>query len=336
MNILLDAITKAAKNKEVTFNEVVDAYNLGSTEQYPINPSTQPTSTPGKNTTTSIIASIGTFLIFIGLGIFMSNYWGVFSSNQRLFASLGIGLILFYLSYFVSYRFRETIVSNILILISFFWLNWGIIYSVDKIVSDVNDKTLTYGLILLSLAILYFTIFKYLKKSLYFIILNICGTASFVLILSYLLRGVDYSKSSEILTLGVSTASITGLAGVAYYWKNLTNWVRNLSLFGFFSSLIGSSYAYFIYLAQWITNKDLAQLLYSIVFIITYIIAIKWQSKTLLILNSIFLYFYILTLTTRYFNNDNIPLVLIFAGSLLLGISYITYYLSKRINRIKI
>jgi hypothetical protein len=364
MNILLNAITLAAKNKEVTIDDVVSSYNEGSETKYDVvkigekqivastqvQPKTYvntitdnvtkavPVETPKPQSqfnTIAILGSIGSFILALGTIVLIGNNWQTMSINQQLFASLGIGLALFYLSYFLSYRFKNNVISNIMIVISGLWLSWGLLFTVDKTVGDKSGKILVFGIILSVLAIIYGTLYRYFGKSLYFFAMSTVGFGSFMLIANYFLLNADSDQFPKIIALGVITAATSGLLVLAYHYRYLEHWVRTLLLLCEYSVFTISTYIFLVYLDRsWVRGSEqMAELAYSIFFGIWYWIAIKNQNKALLIINSLGFYYYILNISRRY--NDNVAYTLILGGLGLIIISLVTYLVSKNMNNKK-
>jgi hypothetical protein len=366
MKILLDAITLAAKNKEVTIDEVVSSYNEGSEIKYEtikigekqiiqtppiIQQQTYIDTRNGKVTNKieenvshsnfnplAVIGGIGAFILAIGSGILIGNNWETMSINQQLFSSLGIGLILFYISYFLSFKFKESVISNIMIIISGLWLTWGLQFTVDKTVSDQGAKIITFAIITTILAIIYAVLFKYINKSLYYIAMSAAGLLSFVMYISYSIINSDPELNSKTIALGLITASASGLCLLSYNFRQLTSWVRDFTLMGEYVVFTASTFGYLVYLNRWWVNgsETLAEFAYSIFFAVWYWIAIKTQSRALLIINSIAVYIYLFNfLASKYFGNANFAYSLILGGIGLIMMSLGTYYVSQNLNEKK-
>jgi hypothetical protein len=367
MKILLDAITEAAKNKEVTIDEVVGSFNEGSETKYepikigekqivktqttqPIIQQTYVDTRNGKvssnqelnhdhNANTfnplAVIGGIGAFILAIGTGILIGNNWQTMSTNQQLFSSLGIGLILFYLSYFLSYRYKDNVISNIMIVISGFWLTWGLQFTVDKTVTDQGSKIITFAVITTFLAIIYGIMYKYFGKSLYFMALSAIGLLSFLMYINYSIINSDPESYSKTFALGLIVASTSGLCLLAYSFRQLTSWVRDLVLMGEYAVFTVSTFSYFVYLNRWWVNgsETVAEFAYSIFFGVWYWIAIKTQSRVLLIVNSIAVYIYLFSfLASKYFGNSNFAYSLILGGLGLILMALGTYYISTNMK----
>jgi hypothetical protein len=326
MNNLLDQIALSARNKEITIEQIVTSYNTGAGTAYEIKKNKQ-----NNLNFVNTLGGVGFFLLFIGFGFWISNYWSTFNINQKLFISLGIGLLLFYLSYAVSFKFRNSIYSNILIIISFIWLLWGIVFGIDKFVLEYDNKNFVLSVVIFVLGIIYLFIYHNLYKSLYNYISNALLSIGTLIYGFYSLRGGSPDTSVELFNLLAIVVGISSGLFLINYWGHLVEWVRELNLFTTFSFLTGVSYSYISYNAKWISDKKIAELLFSIYFALFYFISIKAQSKVLIILNSIFLYFYLLNLSFRYISQDNFALSLIIGGFLLLLISLSTYFVSKKI-----
>jgi hypothetical protein len=366
MKILLDAITLAAKNKEVTIDEVVNSYNEGSETKYEpvkigekqiiqtppiIQQQTYVDTRNGKVTDKidesishnnfnplAVIGGIGAFILAIGSGILIGNNWETMSINQQLFSSLGIGLILFYISYFLSFKYKDNVISNIMIVISGLWITWGLQFTVDKTVTDQSGKIITFAILTSILAIIYAVLFKYFGKSLYYLAMSAVGLLSFIMYVSYYIINSDPELNSKTIALGLIAASTSGLCLLSYNFSELTSWVRDFTMLGEYVVFTASTFSYFVYLNRWWVNgsETVAEFAYLIFFVIWYWIAIKTQSRALLIINSIAVYIYLFNfLASKYFGNANFAYSLILGGIGLIIMSLGTYYVSKNLNEKK-
>jgi hypothetical protein len=329
MNIL-DTIAQAATNKEVTVHEVVEAYNKGSGSHYKVEDKSVAINM------TNVIGSIGGLFLFLGLGFYMSFYWDSFNSIVKLLLSLGIGLLLFYITVYLNNKEPKSLVSNLMIPVSFMWLNWGTYYNLMQSNYPVNTKEWLYILTIAVMAFAYFLLYQNYKKSLFFTAFNLLYVGTWVGLLDKTFRVFRIDFNSYQFYFSLIAIAISGLVIHNFYFKSLNSIVRGSNLSAYYGILMASIIALF---ARVNINYDkipkplaLFELLTIIGFIVWYYIAIKTQSRLLIIINSIGLYLWLTYIYTRFFSNFDFGITLIISGLMLIGVSYFTWKLTNNIE----
>ena len=346
MNELLNSITLAAKNKEVTIDEVVSSYNEGSDIKYSFtkqNPNVVTSnnyeaiehkqSLKADFDPLKALGGIGAFIVGLGAVVLIGTNWADLSFNLRLLASLGIGLLLYYVSYYCIYKNFNSTLNNLLIVVSGFWLIWGLYFAVDYTVTDSNSKMIVSAFVLSGLSLIYGFLFKIFNKSLHYTAAAYVGFFAFMSFAANILKNSETDTFNKGFVLAAWMASISGLLMLSFFYNRLTPWIRDLTMLGEYIVFCVSSYSYLVYFNRsWAGGSETwAEYGYSIVFGIWYWIAIKTRSKTLLAINSIGFYYYILSLSFK--NGQNVATTLILGGLGLILISLGTYYVSKTLNK---
>jgi hypothetical protein len=331
MNIL-DTIAEAAKNKEVTVYQVVEAFNKGVGTRYHVEEKTA-----GFNLV-NIIGSIGGLFLFLGLGFYMSFYWENFNSLTRLILSLGIGLVLFYIMVYINKQKPNALVSSVLIPVSFMWLNWGTYYNLMQSSYTNSVKEWLYIITIGVLAIVYYLLFNYFKKSMFFTAFNIMYVGTWIGLIDKAFRELKIEFNSYQMYISLMAIAVSGLLIHNYYYKSLNSIVRGLNLTAYYGLLLIPIVGLF---AKANANFDklpkpaaFLELVTVLVFIGWYYIAIKSQSRLLVIINSIGLYFWLTYIYSRFFSSLDFGLTLIISGLMLIGVSYFTWRLNSNINTI--
>ena len=329
MNIL-DLITASAKNKEITAYQVIEAFNKGSGGKYRVDNGEK-----GLNLT-NIIGTIGGLFIFLGSGFYLSFFWDNFNNFTKLIVSLGIGLVLFYFTLFLNTIKANSFISNLMIPISFIWLNWGTYHTLMQSNYSTDIKEWLYVLTLGITAIVYLLSYIYYKKSLFFTGFNILYVATLFGFLDKILKLLKLDTNSNQFYISAIVIGISGLLIHYNYYKLLNPFVRGLNLSGFYGITMSAIVAI---LGFWNSNNEklpspiaILELITSFLFIGWYLIAIKAQSKLLIVINSIGLYFWLTYIYSKFFNSYDFGITLIVAGLLLMFISYFTWQLNSKIK----
>ena len=140
MSNILKQITDAAARKEVSFDQVVQAYNAGF--KVP-----EVNREPKSLKLNTIFGFVGILLCLIGAAFYINSFWSDLNSIVQLTLSLGIGLVLFYVTVFFSYKMPKALFVPLMAIVSAIWLLWGIVFAVDKFQSNGNTKLLTVSIL---------------------------------------------------------------------------------------------------------------------------------------------------------------------------------------------
>jgi hypothetical protein len=336
MSNILKEITKASTNKEVTFDQVVQAFNAG------INTSiVKPSNNSFK--ANSIFGFVGVLLLFIGLGIYVSSFWGDLNTSVQLLLSLGLGLAWFYLSIAVSYKYPHTFYSTLLIIASELWLVWGLVFAVDKLNLATEVKVFNFATLLLILAWVNKYLFGTTSKSMYYLGFSASSMLAFLFYISYYIRNSsDYLISIKAYTLGLTLASISGLIYLYHNRYAINEWYRGLSLFGLFTLFTSNAFGFLVAIGndsnryyKFPEGNSIPEILFGLVFMMWYWVAIIIQSRILIIFNSLYLYFWIMYIYFRYFNGYSFGLTVALSGLFFIAVSGLTYVLTNRLGKNK-
>jgi hypothetical protein len=275
-----------------------------------------------------ILYYIGGAIVFIGIVVLVAQQWDSLSNFSQILVTLGSGIAA-YVTGLLLTRYPQTRgVGTAFYFISALLLPLGLAVTFDQ--ANYNIGTARIQSIMAAILLATYLFSRLVLKAKIFTIFSIIfGTWFFYSFVTMFVQNAtsfyDTLKFYEYLTL------VTGLSYIllGYYFaqtaeRGLTGVLYSFGLLGLLSSTLS--------LGGWTPNQNIFwEVIFPGLALVIVFLSIQLKSKAFLTLGSIFLMAYILKITAEYFSNSlGWPVALVFAGLVLIGIGYLTFYLNRR------
>ncbi|MGL4758958.1 MAG: hypothetical protein ACRCXZ_06475 [Patescibacteria group bacterium] len=339
MKKLLEQITNAAKNNELSLNEIIQAYNEGVPKSSLKNETSinKPERSFGGY---NFLIALSMVLLSGGFFSLVLSSWSDFSSMSKLFLSLGTGLILFYISTVANYKYPKSIIANTMIPISFVWLCWGVNHVLNSSSYKIDTKWVLSIVISFVLATIFFLLYDKDKISIYFNAFNLCFASLWSSVVFWYLNGFQGSFEPKYVAIAFGFLGASGLIIQYLYQEKLNIISRILNLVFYYGTLVVSSIAT---ISLFVDNgykgvlgspQFFIELLIVGLFGLFFYFAVKSKSILLTLVNIIGVFGWLQYFSMKYFEQRNFSFFLILSGLLilLLGSAYI--YSSKKISHL--
>ena len=316
---LLKEITDASRQKIVTKDEVITAYEAGQ-------PAAD-TSMHKKIGLTDIMYYIGGAIVVLGIGILVFQNWERLNAPVQILVTLGTAIAAYVVGVLFNRYPNLTGPSMAFFLISSLLLPLGLYITLDKAGVDINTAGTAVFVSALMLAVFLASYFIF-KKSLFTLFAIVAGTSLFFALVGWIVESNHFlydSKISEYEFL------VTGLVYMllGYYFSLGVQEKLSGVLYGFGSlSFLGAALA-----LQGFSPSQNAfwELVFPLLVFGIIILSVWLKSKTFLVFGSLFLIGYIFKLAGEYFQeNLGWPLALVLAGLIIIGISFYAVRISKK------
>lgn len=267
----------------------------------------------------NVLYSIGAIIILVGIATLIGQNWDLLNSFSRIFVTLGIALISYALA-IVLRNHENDVLSQVMFTLSAVLAPVGtgvVLHEADVIVNSMIIFYCSFAWAIIFGYALWFT-----KKNILILITTIFGTIAVYALVSRLTENlISASDVFKWLTIFVGASYM--LFGI-HFQNSVDKQKKSIKsiLYGLGTlAILGSFISY---------DGIFDLLMIGLVFGFFYL-SIFLRSRIILILSAIFLIATIIEITVEYFANSlNWSLALIFAGILVIGTGYLTYYLNKR------
>lgn len=267
----------------------------------------------------NILYIIGALIALIGIVILVVQNWNSLNYFGRVFITLGVSLITYVLGYFLKNP-EHNVFSQVMFTASAFLAPVGtgvILYEANIEVTPILASVIT-----LMWAVVYGVALWSTKKNILILLTIIFSTISL------------YSLASEISSKMYQTDNffkwLTILTGLSYGLISFSisdngskerKSVKNI-LYGFGTLGI---------LGAFITLGGIFDIVMIALIFASFYASVFLKSRIVLMLSALFLVIHILKITSDYFANSmNWSVALIFAGIIVIGTGYVTFYLNKK------
>lgn len=271
----------------------------------------------------SLLSIFGIIVFFLGIFIFVDNFWK--NNFARVLITFGLGMLSYILGIFLMEFSKITAVSIHLIA---FLLNLIGVYVIKGSILDYAYTTL---LGFLFLAVLYFFTDEVFKNWIFTtatIIFTTLTYGSSISLLSNLLNNYSFYKVLEFILILIYTSLLISLGRlperIVTYRKKVLRFFEGLGYLFLFSYL-------FAYVQAVPFLKNLSSLIIFPFCILSMFIGSKIKSITLSIYSLIFIVYQLIYLNITYFYNSNFwALTLLIMGTASIFGSYFVQFLLKR------
>ncbi len=284
------------------------------------------------NTVLKIFNYIGGSLIFFGIAFFIGMNWYLLNDFVRIFSTLGSAIAAYIVGVLLHLNRKHEAASSAFFLISALVFPVGILVTLD-IYGSTHDLLkasivvsgtcfIIYLLSQLLSARTLFLLFTILfGSSLYFNLIDFIMRYSTVIFMNlyeynFIALGVSYIFLGCFLKYGQHNI----LTGPLYFFGALSILTATYCLGGFFLMSSGISF--------W-------KIFTALLILAFFFLSVPFKSKSFLYLAAIFLVIYIFDMSSKFadvFGAFGWPLILVFAGLLLMVIGYLVFNLRKKIK----
>lgn len=316
---LLSAVSQMALSKNITKEELVQAYMTGAGQEV------EHEETFKKRMDLSeVMYYIGGAIVFLGIAILCFQSWESFNSVVRIIVTLGSALAAYAVAVLL-YKYEDYgKVSQAFFLISGMLAPLGLNVLFHEMGMNV-EKNIYQLLIFFILSVWFLSSYFFFKRAIIMFFAIIFSTGFFHFIINIIVGDkLSYSAAEKLTEYRIM---VLGLAYMLLGYQFLKTELKPLSgiLYSFGSIFfLGSTMA----LGGWTPNQNVFwELVYPLLVFGTIFVSVYVKSKALLTFASLFLVGYILKITSEYFSNGlGWPLALVLAG---LGIMAVGFYAVK-------
>lgn len=263
---------------------------------------------------------IGGFIIVLGVGIFIWQFWANWSQGVKVIFALGLTSLLYGIGYYLHYSYPKLLIfSNISFILSALLLPLGVGTFLDLVgTSATTSAALSINFSILFVS--YFISYWLLKYDVFLIFTTISASSLFISFTNFLVGGKPTAIFYEyrLLLLGIALFSF------GYYFELYKKHLVNIFYFFGLIMLLGSTFALSLDNTFWLFVFPL--LLASVFYASTIL-----KNKLILALATIFTFIEIGRLTAEYFSKSlGWPIALIIAGFGIILVGYLSYEVGKK------
>jgi len=318
---LLQAVTELASRREITSEELNDAYSIGLSGK-------EDHALRHRLSVSESLYYIGASIVMIGIAIFIGQHWDSLNSITRIVATLGSGIAAFVVGAIFSKQNLLQGVGQGFFFLSAILLPLGLavsFYEAGLELESFGVQSLISGILLAT----YISSFFAFRKVIFLGFAIMFGTYFFFAITNYLLDTTPLFDSWKfhnyrVLLVGVSYIFL------GYYFKNsrLETFANPLYTFGLLG-VLGAA----LFLGGWAPHSHyslLWQLLFPFLVFGFIYLSVILKERSFLMVSSLYLMIFILKITAEHFS-DNLgwPLALILSGLALIGIGFGAFYVNQ-------
>jgi hypothetical protein len=274
-----------------------------------------------------IITYLGSIIIIIGLGIFISQHWATLNQTTRILMTLGSGMAAYSTGVLLHQTKNIRVVSQAFFLISAILMPLGLSITLHELNSDTVMgmlQTKVSGL-MFSVYLLSFYLFR---RTLFIVFSILFGSWFFMCFTNELIHNAPLFLPMQFNLYRFFGLGVTYVLLGAYFSQtNYQGMSGLLFSFGSFCAL-GSALS----LGGWYPSQNAFwELSYPLLTFSAIYGSVFLKSKGLLINGAFFLMIFIMKITSAYFSKTvGWPLALVGAGFLFIGVGFYTYYLNKK------
>jgi len=319
---LLSEISQAATAGIVTQNEVLGAYEKGSSGVLPQQEDAKHLGLSG------VMYYIGGAVIFLGISVLLFQNWDNFNTFTKIASTFGVAVAAYLVGILMEKYEEYRSVSQVFFLISALVSPVGLYVILDKLGLDVSTASVGV-LVFLILTAIYLASFYLYRRTIFTLFSIIFGTILFHYVVGWIV-GESLSSDNLVKVFEYRVLAI-GLMYLClgYYFKETSQKALTGVLYAFGSlGFLGAALA----LGGWQPNQNVFwELIYPLLVFGVIFLSIPLKSKSFLTFGSLFLIGYILKLTGEYFTEGlGWPLALVLSGLVIMVVGYYAVKINKK------
>lgn len=321
-NSLLQEIRNLSSKKEITKQELTDAFDEGSIAL------TNPGISLKHLSISEIMYYLGGSIVFIGISVLIWQNWTHLSSFTKVLATLGSGLLAYIIGVLLSRNPKYLGPSNAFHLISALVLPLGFYILFDSFGYKIDNGagSIIYAALTLIQLISYFIF----KKPLFVIFGTIYATLLFFIFTNWITEKDPFFASAKFIFYRfLMVGGVYILLGYYFAKSQLESLSDALYSFGALFVL-----AFTLALSGWKPNQSFIwEILHPLLVFSSIFASVYIKNRSFLTLGTAFLMIYILKITSEYFSQSlGWPLTLVLAGFGLIGVGIFSLNLGKKLE----
>ncbi|MFA5714124.1 MAG: DUF2157 domain-containing protein [Candidatus Paceibacterota bacterium] len=317
---VLQYIKTLAEQKIITKEDIDTAYEAGSGVKTNI-------VLNKKLSIANILYYIGGGIVFLGISILIYQNWSTFNFVTKVLATLGSGIVAYFIGLLFSRDERTETASPAFYLIFALVAPIGLYVVFDNAGFDVGS----YGLqslisgIVFSACLLSYII---LRKNIFALFSIIFGTWLFFSLTSFIVNDSPYLNDSDFYQYRIF---LTGLSYILLGYEfskseraPLSGFLYGFGILGFLGAALS--------LGGWKPEQNIFwELIFPVLVFGTLFLSVSIKSKAFLTWGTLFLMAYILKITSEYFSSGlGWPLALVIAGLSMIGVGYMSISIKNK------
>ena len=281
----------------------------------------------------TVLSFVGGAIVLLGVLVIISFNFENFGDIGQVLITLGSGVFLALASMYLHPLFKRSYILNIVQLVASFLTTVGIAVLIGKDVVNIPYSLFAF-LLFISVAIIYTALDFSYKKGVFTFIAITNATMAYYSLLSYFDILETFAKYRAWAIAGL-VGSIMYILIAKLIWNSerifFKGLILNLGAMGIIFSLFGLVYYEESGKVGYYNGSTILEHLYLLVLILFYMLASRIQSKILLLITSISLFYYFMYMfIMRYDLSNNLGIGLVLAGGLMVALGYGTYRIGKR------
>lgn len=331
-NSIIEFVKQVASSRILTRDEVVQAYDQGSTLSTGGVPNMNMHVVSGKKMSFSgVLYFVGACIVLIGIMVLVTTNWEFLSSAVRILVTMGFAVVFFVAGCFLAGNDKTKTISNVLHILAAALFPTGIMVTLYEY--QIYPTMALYASISGSLAALYAISLYFTRRNLFTVLFTIYATWFVYAFVTYLVvrSGAVTSIKDiyEYLTLALGACYVLVGNGLSSF-KNHTR----LSGVYYFVGSVGI-YSALMSLSGWKPDQSLVfELIYILAVIGGMYLSVKWSARGLFLSSTFALFAFIIKMTAEYFSDAlGWPFALIIAGGLMIAAGFLVANIRGRIKK---
>lgn len=317
---LLQGITTLSKERQVTREEVMSAYDAGVAVDAPSHPQ-------ARFGLAEIMNYLGGGIVAIGIGIFLSENWDALNTFTRILSTLGAGVLAYSIGVMFSKQESRIFLGQAFHLIAAVVIPIGLFVVLDEMGADTSGWGII-SLIMSALFVLYLASYRMFRENIFLLASIVFGTGLFLSVTGWLSERsalfLDGDLSSyQFLVIGLAYM----LLGYGFVGKSMASLTRYLYPFGLLFFLVAT-----FSLGGYAPDQNLFwEIIFPGLSLGAVFLSLSLRSRAFLIIGTAALIIYIFKITGEYFADSlGWPLALILAGFGMIAVGSLFVRLNKR------
>lgn len=329
-NEVLKSISELTKDGTLTRSEVESAiYNNADKK-----PEVLPNENPNKHklTAVEVLYNIGALVIFASIVALLSTVWEDIGSSLRVLFSLGFGLLILAISYWLirkTKKEQEESVGSALLLTGSLATGMGLFIATAEITGGFNEDNSgpLITLLLATLSSFFFGLDLRLKQTVLIVFSALLSVATYYSFVTWMLDDVIDSPDFWGLVVASGGFMLISIGYFIHKYDKTREYIKTplQSLGGFI--ILGSLYG----LAMGSEYDLVWTILFPGALYLMFMASIKLRSKSFLFSGAFFLFIYVISIAIKYFGEGlGLPLALLLSGLGIIGSGILVQNIRKK------
>lgn len=317
---ILQYIQTLAKQKTVTRDELIDAYDSGGSLRHDV-------VLTKKLGVVEILYYIGGAIVFLGISILLWQNWSTLGIGTKVIATFGSGIAAYFVGLLLS-QDKRTETAGLAFYLIYALVTpiglWVVFDSAGFDASSYASQTLISSIMFIACLLSLFVF----RKNIFTLFTILFGTWLFFSFTSWLVDDILYFNDWKfymyrVLIIG-ATYMLMGYAFSKNERVSLSGFLYGFGILG----VLGATFA----LGGWSPDQNVFwELIYPGIVFASLFLSVYIKSKACLTWGTFFLMAYILKITSEYFSTGlGWPFALIMAGLAMIGVGYMSLSIKNK------